>query len=65
MKKEKFTELELIALKSLNAIVARIDGYYDNPDLKEFGPLGFKDDDIKAIAKKALDAGLKHGRENA
>lgn len=40
---------------ALRAIIARIEGVFDDPDLMSFGSLGFMmSDDILAIARKAL-----------
>lgn len=41
-------------LSALKAIIARIDGVYDDPDLMNFGGLSDKDSDIKYIASVAI-----------
>lgn len=39
---------------TLRAIIARLDGVYDHPDLMEFGPLGDGDDDVKELCNRTL-----------
>jgi len=42
--------------KALRAIIARIQGGWDQPDLLEYGPLGDMKEDILSIAETALSA---------
>ena len=43
------------ALAALRAIVARVNGVWDDPDLMEFGPLSTESADVEEIAKLVLD----------
>lgn len=43
--------------QALEAIIARIQGEWDNPFLKEYGPIGNLEDDILHIAEQALNNG--------
>ena len=50
------TGAEEITLSALKAIVARIDGVYDDPFLVAFGPLSVnRIQDIKEIAHRAIE----------
>lgn len=43
-------------LAALRAVRARIRGEWDDPDLLAFGPLAIKDEDVLAIAERAIAA---------
>lgn len=40
---------------ALQAIIDRVKGVFDSPQLMEFGPLGDTDDDVERIASTALE----------
>lgn len=49
------TESEKTMLSALRAIIARVDGVFDDPDLMAVGPLlPDSDEDVVYIAKKAI-----------
>ncbi|MDP2661882.1 MAG: hypothetical protein Q8R28_14245 [Dehalococcoidia bacterium] len=48
-------ELLATAKQALTAIVAWVDGEWDNPELKKYGPLSVRNDDIKYIAVTTLE----------